>query len=157
MDVTHVTWQRVLAVVLSPVVVALVAQVSAQGFKVVFYSIRERRWAFDRFINASGMPSAHTAFVTALAATVGVHQGVDSEVFAVAFVLAAVVVYDSFRLRGQVQRHAEVLNRLLEREQNNPQFSVWCKEKRLNEHIGHTLPEVLAGIAWGGTVAVLWG
>lgn len=136
-----------------PLVVAIASQVSAQLFKVILYSVRERRFALDRFLNPAGMPSAHTAFVTALAAAVGFRNGLLSDIFAVTFVFATIVVYDSFRLRGHVQRHAQVLNQLMK-----PRLEVRSeplgKEKKerdaaVSEHVGHTLPEVAAGIIWG--------
>lgn len=142
-----------------PLVIALFAQVSAQAFKVVVYSIRDRRFAFDRFVNAAGIPSAHTAFVVALTGAIGVRSGVFSDVFAVSFVFAAIVVYDSFRLRGHVQRHAEVLNQLLK-----PRIDVDPHPRKrrpsgnaaeiVSEHVGHTIPEVAAGVIWGLMFAV---
>lgn len=129
-----------------PLVVALAAQLSAQAFKVVLYSVTERRFAIDRFVNASGLPSAHTAFVVAVSASVGMRNGIVSDIFAVSFVFAMIVVYDSFRLRGHVQHHAEILNRLLA-PRTDPEPSV-------SEHVGHTLPEVLAGVIWGLMFAV---
>lgn len=131
-----------------PLVVALLAQLSAQAFKVVLYSITERRLAFDRFIHAAGIPSAHTAFVTAVTAAVGIRNGVLSDIFAVSFVFSAIVIYDSFRLRGNVQTHAKVLNQLLK-----PRLDV-ADGEYVSEHIGHTIPEVAAGIIWGLMFAV---
>ena len=143
-----------------PLVVAVVSQVAAQAFKVILYSFSEKRIALDRFVNAAGIPSAHTAFVTALAATIGMKNGVTSDIFAVAFVFAAIVIYDSFRLRGHVQRHAEVLNQLLK-----PRIDVDPAPQRrrrrrgsdgasVSERVGHTLPEVAAGLIWGLMFAV---
>jgi uncharacterized protein len=136
-----------------PLVVALAAQLSAQLFKVLLYSVTERRFALDRFFHAAGMPSAHSAFVTALAAAVGLRNGLFSDIFAVAFVFAAIVIYDSFRLRGHVQRHAQVLNQLLKpRLDIRPEPRGRGKEKddaSVSEHIGHNVPEVVAGIIWG--------
>lgn len=100
------------------------------------------------------MPSAHSAFTAALSTAVGVRAGFDSDVFAVAAVFTAVVVFDAVRLRGQVQKHAIELNRLsaefrrLSAAQadlaDHPVF-----DKPLDERVGHTLPEVAAGLAFG--------
>jgi acid phosphatase family membrane protein YuiD len=54
---------------------ALAVQVACQLFKVVLYSIREKRLAISYFISAGGMPSAHSAFVTALTVSVGMGSG----------------------------------------------------------------------------------
>lgn len=162
-----------------PVVVALLCQLSSQAFKVVFYSLRERRFAAERFVHAGGIPSAHSAFVSALTAAVALRHGVTSEIFAVSFVFSAIIVYDAFRLRGHVQRHAEVLNRLIAKGaagggRGRPQgpadgAAATAAEKprrgdssgapitadRLSENVGHTLAEVAIGVAWGVSVALV--
>ena len=132
-----------------PLIVAILSQVSAQLFKVILYSVTERRFAVDRFTNAGGIPSAHTAFVTAVAATIGLQRGVASDIFAVATVFAAIVIYDSFRLRGHVQRHAEVLNRLLAPRRAAAGSEGSRDDASLSEHVGHSFPEVVAGVVWG--------
>lgn len=142
------------AILALPLVIAILSQVSSQVFKVVLYSVTERRIALDRFVNAGGIPSAHTAFVTALAAAIGLQRGVTSDLFAIAAVFAAIVVYDSFRLRGHVQRHAEVLNRLLAPRRELPGSGGDGRGEPLSEHVGHSLPEVAAGIVWGLMFAV---
>ncbi len=129
-----------------PVVVALICQVSSQAFKVLFYSIRERRLAFERFVHAGGVPSAHSAFVSALTAAVAFRRGITSEIFAVSFVFAAIIIYDAFRLRGHVQKHAETLNKLLSSE---------AAKTPLSENVGHTPIEVVLGVCWGVGVAAL--
>ena len=76
----------------SSLVVAVAVQLASQLFKVVFYSLREGRLRLDYFISTGGMPSAHTAFVTALTVSLGLHHGFASEFFAVAFVFSVIIV-----------------------------------------------------------------
>ncbi len=150
MDQTTVFGIPVVAFFSLPLVISIISQVSAQVFKVALYSMAERRFAIDRLVNAAGMPSAHTAFVTALAASIGLQRGVASDIFAVAFVFATIVIYDSFRLRGHVQRHAETLNRLLAPRRELPgSGSSGDRPAELSEQVGHTGMEVAAGIVWG--------
>jgi len=125
---------------------AVGVQLACQAFKVVYYSVRDGRFTPSYFVSAGGVPSAHAAFVTAVTTSVGIRSGVASEVFAVSFVFAAIVVYDAFRLRGHVQRHAEVINRLLGRT---------GETERVSEMVGHSLPEIVSGILFGGVVAAL--
>lgn len=127
---------------------AVVVQVACQAFKVVFYSIRERRLAFSRFISAGGMPSAHAAFVTSLSVSVGLWNGLRSEVFAVACVFSLIIAYDAWRLRGAVQDQARALQRLLD---IHPEVKVAA----LNENLGHSLPEIGAGLVVGGGASAL--
>jgi len=127
---------------------AVAIQLACQAFKVVFYSIRERRLSLAWFISAGGMPSAHSAFVAALAVSVGLQDGFGSAVFSVACVFALITVYDAVRLRGAVAHHARILARLAEK---HPDVSLG----HLNTRLGHTLPEIVAGLVAGGALAVV--
>lgn len=127
-------------------VIAVAVQLSCQVFKFIFYSIRDGRISPRYLVTAGGIPSAHTAFVTALAVSVGIREGFTSDVFAVAAVFSAIVIYDAFRLRGHVQKHAVIINRhVLER----------AGEERLSEMVGHSVPEIVAGLLFGGGLSAI--
>jgi len=128
--------------------IALAVQIACQLFKVVFYSIRERRVDLGYFMSAGGMPSAHSAFVTALSVSIGLWSGFRSDVFAVAAVFSIIIIYDAWRLRGAVAHQARVLTKLVER---HPGLDVG----EINTRLGHTLPEIVMGIAAGGVIAAL--
>jgi acid phosphatase family membrane protein YuiD len=129
---------------------AVAVQIACQAFKVAFYSLRERRLALSWFISAGGMPSAHSAFVTALAVSVGLWSGFQSDVFAVAGVFSIITIYDAWRLRGAVEHHARILVRLAEKVPG-------VATGEINQRLGHSLPEIAAGIAaGGGLAAVAW-
>ena len=125
---------------------AVAVQVACQAFKVVFHSLRERRAALSWFVSAGGMPSAHAAFVTALAVSVGLWSGFQSDVFAVAAVFSIIVIYDAWRLRGAVEHHARILARVARKLPG-------VAEGDINQRLGHSLPEIGAGIAAGGGLA----
>jgi uncharacterized protein len=120
---------------------AVGVQVLCQLFKVALYSARGRRLALSWFVSAGGMPSAHSAFVTSLAVSVGLWSGFASDLFAVACVFSIITIYDAWRLRGAVEHHARILARLAPAEE-------------VNQRLGHSLPEIAAGIAAGGGLAV---
>jgi acid phosphatase family membrane protein YuiD len=127
-------------------IVAVAVQLASQLFKVVFYSLKERRFRPDYFISTGGMPSAHTAFVSALTFSLGLRHGFDSELFAVAFVFSAIVVYDLVRVRGAVHAHSRILSMLLEQGQ--------LRQKVVLPHlVSHSLPEILAGLVVGCAAA----
>ncbi len=128
-------------------VVAFAVQILCQLYKVFYYSAKDRRFSFKYFFSPGGMPSAHTAFVTSLAVAVGIRSGFASDIFAVSAVFSAIVIYDAFRLRGTVQQHSVLLNRLRERiDPDTPPLS---------EMVGHTLPEIIAGFVIGGAGAAI--
>jgi hypothetical protein len=127
---------------------SIFVQLLCQAFKVVFYSIRDRRLRLSYFVSAGGMPSAHTAFVTALSVSVALRDGLGSEIFAVSAVFAFIVIYDAFRLRGTVQYHARVLKLLASKHPD-------VEAGDLTEMVGHSLGEILAGILAGGGFAAI--
>ncbi len=123
---------------------AVAIQLLCQLFKVVHHSVRDRRLQFSPFFSAGGMPSAHTAFVVALGISIGLNSGFDSEVFAVALVFGAIVVYDILRLRAAVQRHSDILRKLTaDRGEAVP----------MPPDVGHTPAEVAVGAAVGAAFA----
>lgn len=126
---------------------ALLVQVSCQLTKVGIYSFKERRGAWDYFLSAGGFPSSHTAFVTALTGSVAYYSGLGSDVTAVAAVFSIIVIYDSVRLRGEVERQAILLNKI--------RAEYYPEAPPLSERVGHTMPEVLGGLAYGLLVSLL--
>jgi len=94
------------------------------------------------------MPSAHSAFVTALAVSLGLWNGFASDLFAIAGVFAAITIYDAWRLRGAVEHHARLLAALVEKHPD-------VEAGPINVRLGHSGAEIIAGIAAGGALAVL--
>jgi len=122
--------------------VAALIQGLTQAFKLVFYSLRDKRWSWKYLVTAGGIPSAHTAFVTALTTGVAVNSGPATDVFAMSFVFSAIIIYDAYRLRGTVQDHSKVLNALVNKIAPG-------EFKHSNEMIGHSKSEIIAGLLVG--------
>ncbi len=91
----------------------LVAMIVAQVLKPVLIMIELRRFDWQRMRQSGGMPSSHTALVTALVAELWLRRGGQDAVLGVALLLALVVMYDAAGVRWQTGRQAAVLNRLL--------------------------------------------
>ncbi|HVO40480.1 MAG TPA: divergent PAP2 family protein [Spirochaetia bacterium] len=129
-------------------ITAVIVQLACQAFKVVVNSVRERRLALSWFFSTGGMPSAHSAFVTALSVSIGLRSGFQSELFAVAFVFSIIVIYDSWRLRGAVQHQAKIIKMLARDRPDVP-------AGELRENTGHSPAEIVAGVLAGGGLALL--
>ncbi len=140
--------------VTSSLLVAVSAQVVCQLYKVFVASIRRGRFEVAPFFTTGGMPSAHSAFVSALTAAVGMQAGVTSDLFAVSAVFSLIVIYDAYRLRGEVAKHAVILNGLASPSQ-------LPEGKPLNEAVGHSLGEIVAGLLvgvfWAVGILLLFG
>ncbi len=129
--------------------VPLAAWFTAQFLKLLINFIRHRDLKWSYMFSPGGMPSAHTAVMTALATTIAVMYGVDSPLFAISLVVAFVVMYDAAGVRRTVGHQSTMMNKMLDDLfGDNKEYS-----QRLQEIIGHTKWEVfvgaLLGIAYG--------
>jgi len=135
------------AMVTAPVV----AWVAAQLAKTLIDTSRRRRFNPRQLTATGGMPSSHSAFVACLATAVARTQGMDSPTFAVAFVLAAVVMYDASGVRQAVDKQSEILTHLLSHFPRTPDDF----DRFLEGLVGHTRLQVLAGGLLGILVGAL--
>lgn len=130
---------------------SLIAWVIAQSIKVALGVIREKRFNFKWFIGTGGMPSSHVSGMMALASSVGFVCGFSSYQFAIAFVLALIVMFDAQGVRRSSGRQAIILNKMLE----DIHWKKKIEEKRLKEFLGHTPIEVFAGAVIGILIAII--
>jgi uncharacterized protein len=132
-------------------VAAFLAWALAQISKIFYELIRQHRLLLSRLVSSGGMPSSHSALVTGLATATGRELGVTSPVFAIAVVLASIVMYDAAGVRRAVSIQARILNQMIEEAfQGSP-----MAEKRLRELIGHTPVQVLVGALLGIGIGLL--
>lgn len=145
--------KEIFAVIISnhPLRVALIAWVAAQVLKVVINIIVYGKLDLMRLIGAGGMPSAHSAIVTALAAVIGRETGWDSPFFAISTVLALVVMYDAAGVRQAAGKQAKVINRIIREIYHHTHIS----QENLKELIGHTPFEVFVGALLGLTLGLV--
>ncbi|XP_042486941.1 uncharacterized membrane protein YuiD-like [Macadamia integrifolia] len=135
-----------------PLVSAIVAFALAQSCKLFTTWYKEKRWDAKQLIGSGGMPSSHSATVTALATAIGLQDGFGGSLFATAMILACVVMYDAFGVRLQAGRQAEVLNQIVfELPDDHP----LAETRPLRELLGHTPPQVIAGGLLGVLTAAI--
>ncbi len=126
---------------------------TAQFFKVLINLWLNKKLDWRRCFGMGGMPSSHTALVISLVISIGVHEGVQSSMFAIALALAAVVIYDALGVRRETGRQSQVLNQII------TEMLVEGKpitEQQLKELVGHTPLEVLGGLIVGITVTLIF-
>ena len=134
----------------SVLIMALIACVSAQVLKLVISFARDRKLNVRVLFETGGMPSSHSALVTALAVGVGRVIGWDSLEFAMASIFAGIVMYDAAGVRQAAGKQAKILNQIIdELFQEHPHFN----EDRLIELLGHTPFQVIMGCILGGGIA----
>ncbi len=133
-----------------PILSALIAWGLAQIIKLPldYLFTREIRWHL--LFGSGGMPSSHSAMVAGLAWTIGLQEGFNSSIFAIACVVAIVVTYDATGVRRAAGNHARIINRMIN---DLLEHGHLLKEEALKEVLGHTPREVLAGTIFGVIVS----
>ena len=77
------------------ILAGMVSFISAQLLKTIIHLIIHKKLEWKWLINDGGMPSSHSAIVTSVAIACGFQCGWDSPLFAVAAVLAVIVMHDA--------------------------------------------------------------
>lgn len=95
------------------------------------------------------MPSSHSAVVAGLATLIGKYEGVNTPIFALALIVAFVVMYDACGVRRAAGKQAALLNKLIE----TPGLTGVQVSERLVEVLGHTPVQVFVG----GVIGVIAG
>lgn len=140
-------------VLLAAVLGWTVAQVS----KTVLVLLLDRELRWERLVGSGGMPSSHSATVCALAASSAMVYGADSGFFAIAAVVAFIVMYDACNVRLETGKQAAAIKEL--QELLRKMGEDLPAEEKLKELVGHTLPQVLVGAVLGtciGVATALW-
>ncbi|CAM8957481.1 unnamed protein product [Rhodiola kirilowii] len=118
-----------------PLLSAFLSFALAQFLKLFTTWYKEKRWDSRRLLGSGGMPSSHSATVTALATAIGLQEGAGGSAFAIAVVLASVVMYDATGVRLHAGRQAELLNQIVcELPPEHPVSNV----RPLRDSLGHT-------------------
>nr|GMD56121.1 Acid phosphatase/vanadium-dependent haloperoxidase-related [Ipomoea batatas] len=100
-----------------------------------FLKFKEKRWDSGKMLSSGGMPSSHSATVSALAAVIGFQDGAGGSAFAIAVVFACIVMYDATGVRHHAGRQAELLNQIVcELPPEHPVSSI----RPLRDSLGHT-------------------
>ena len=130
-----------------------VAWLISQIIKGVIHLIIHKRFVWERLLGDGGMPSSHSATVTAVAVMTGLRCGWDSPVFAIAVVLALIVMHDAMGVRQETGKQAKVINSMVELF-NSMGRGELTPEETLKEFVGHTRGQVLVGAALGAVIAL---
>ena len=132
-------------------IAGLIAWAIAQTIKVPLEYLQTHRWNWALLVQAGGMPSSHAALLIGVTHGIGLSVGFNSALFALAFAMCMVVIYDATGIRRQAGIHAERINAMI----NDLAAGQPVKQEQLVEVLGHSPLEVLGGILLGLIVAQL--
>lgn len=147
----------------TPLWLGVFAIIFAQILKVPINFIFSKKVDWSLLTSTGGMPSSHSAAVTSIATAVGIEAGFDSVTFAVAAMLAGIVMYDASHVRYQAGQHAAVLNELrhdlrmfFDEIKRWPDMNEQERIEDLKTLLGHKKSEVFIGGLAGIVLAIIW-
>ncbi|GEK34690.1 divergent PAP2 family protein [Kurthia sibirica] len=147
----------------TPLMLAVFAIFFAQLIKIPIYGIVEKKFQPSFFLSTGGMPSSHSAAVSALTTAIGFEAGMDSPLFAVSAVFAIIVMFDATGIRFQAGQHALIINELrrdfqhLIREAKDwPEKDSQEKVKELKTLLGHKKSEMVFGAITGILISIIY-
>lgn len=133
-------------------IVPIILWIGIQTFKVLWDLIVDHKFNFKRILGAGGMPSSHSAVVTALSTMIAREYGINSPIFGVVFVFSAIVMYDAAGIRRAAGKQAKLLNKIME----TPGLTSMQMSEKLVEVLGHTPTQVFVGAAIGIIVGLIF-
>ena len=125
----------------------------AQVLKMIIHSVVTKDFSIERLFGDGGMPSGHSATVSAMATATYILYGPGSFEFAVTVMMAIIVMHDAMGVRLETSKQAVVINQMVDLIRNmGKKIDL---EEKLKEFVGHTPIQVVAGSLLGILVGVL--
>lgn len=123
-------------------ITAALAWALAQLIKYVLEAVKNGKWFDSTVVLHSGnMPSVHTATVVALVTIIGFKNGIDTSLFALALLFAAVVAYDAMGVRRSSGEQGIAIKEAIKNKSMNAKVP--------HVALGHTKLEVTVGAIIG--------
>ena len=146
------------ACLLVPIAAWLIAQI----IKIIINALVNKELRLERLWGDGGMPSGHSATVCSLAVMCGFTYGFGSGVFAIAVILATIVMNDAVGVRREAGKQAVTLKQLADLVNGaiaDPDEQV--RTEKLKELVGHTPLQMVFGALLGILVSLsyfwIWG
>ena len=142
--------------------VSIISWAAAQIIKTLVDAVKHRQFDRRRLAGAGGMPSSHSAVTCSVLLTSYYLYGFNSPVFALAFVVALIVMYDATGVRWAAGLHARAINHIVEYleatgDTDSSQKSQALSQliPKLNESLGHRVREAICGALLGFLIAII--
>ena len=132
-------------------IAAILSWTIGQFLKAPLDYVLNKRWNWGIILSPGGMPSSHSALVTSVTLAIGLQEGFASPLFALAFAISMIVIYDAAGVRRQAGIHAERINEMMK----SLFEGTGIPEKELKEVLGHTPFEVITGVILGIVISVV--
>ncbi|HAL17557.1 MAG TPA: hypothetical protein DCP32_12670 [Anaerolineaceae bacterium] len=130
---------------------ALLGWFLGQFLKVPIEYLTRRRWNWALWFSSGGMPSSHSSLMVSTTLAIGLYHGFGTPLFALAFAMSMIVIYDAAGVRRQAGFHAQKINIVFEELFHGRPIP----QERLIEVLGHTPRQVLGGILLGLVITLV--
>lgn len=145
-----------------PLIAALFGIIFAQFIKIPIIFLVTGKLDWKLFTSTGGMPSSHSAAVTALSTAVAFETGLGSPLFAVSAIFSIIVMFDATGVRFQAGQQAVIINKMRTDFQTFVNQSKGWTQKRNEQKIeelktllGHKPSEVFMGALTGIVISIL--
>lgn len=145
-----------------PLIAAMLAIIIAQSIKIPLAYLLTREFKPFLVFSTGGMPSSHSAAVSALTTGVGIVDGLLSTTFAISFTISVIIMFDASGVRRHAGEQAVVINQMVkdlhdffDHAKDWNKKEIYEKRKELKELLGHQPIEVFFGSVLGILIAVL--
>ena len=137
---------------INPIVLAvLVSFIVSQTIKFIILFVEHEPHAVESLWREyGGMPSTHTALVSAVVFSVYYMEGF-STLFYVALVFSMIVIADVMDVKWFFGRRNDILNKVIALAQHKHRKKI----RLLENHFGHSFPDVLVGTLIGWVVSMI--
>lgn len=146
----------------TPLVAALFGIIFAQFVKIPIGYLITGKVDWKLFTSTGGMPSSHSAAVTALTTAIAFETGLGSPLFAVSAIFAIIVMFDATGVRFQAGQQAIIINQMRTDFQTFvSQSKGWTQKKdiekieELKTLLGHKPSEVFMGAITGILISII--
>ncbi|WP_017187176.1 divergent PAP2 family protein [Alkalibacillus haloalkaliphilus] len=141
------------------IITALSAIGIAQGLKIFTHKKVSGSWDMKQAGTSGGMPSSHSAGVSALTSYMAASRGIRHTETALATIFGIIVMYDAQGIRRHTGEIAQIVNDLEDHFEelsgSYPSFQFVKQDKELEEVLGHQPIEVFGGALLGTLIGLI--
>lgn len=141
-----------------PLIAAMAAIFITQVTKIPVAYFLHNRWNVHLMFSTGGMPSSHSAGVTALITAIIIEHGWHSPLTAISMTFGILVMFDSMGVRRQSGEHGIIINELISEihalTRPTPDINTESASMHSTEFLGHKPIEVVLGLIYGILLAL---
>lgn len=136
---------------------AVIANAIAQFAKPFSHYIFNKKWDWHKISESGGFPSSHSSSMVALVTSIGFVHGLDSTYFAIAGVVALLIMYDAANVRYYAGKNIETTRQIIKDIEllTQTKLSDPVYFEKFKIVLGHKWVEIFGGMVLGVLVSTI--